>query len=64
MQISGPRAASNIRQKGHYFLKIKNTKNITIPYSIPFLSVSHQNKALRNFHKKGAASDCWTHKVL
>ena len=34
------------------FLKKKNTKNITIPYSNPFLSVLHQNKALHNFHKR------------
>ena len=47
------RAASDISQKGHFFLEKKNTKNITIPYSTPFLSVSHQNKALRNFYKWG-----------
>ena len=26
-------------------------KHFTTPYSIPFLSVLHQNKAFRNFHK-------------
>ena len=31
----------------------KGTRNFTTPYSIPFLSVLHQNKALHNFHKRG-----------
>ena len=34
------------------FFEEKRTKNFTIPYSIPFLSVLHQNKALNIFHKK------------
>ena len=39
-------------RRGHFFWK-KCTKNFTSPYSIPFLSVLHQNKALHNFHKRG-----------
>ena len=31
----------------------KGTKNLTTPYSIPFLNVLYQNKALHNFYKKG-----------
>ena len=31
----------------------KDTKSFTTPYSIPFLSVLHQNKALHKFHKTG-----------
>ena len=31
----------------------KGTKNLTTPYSIPFLSVLHQNQVLHNFHKRG-----------
>ena len=55
-------AASNIGQNGHFFFffsffffffEKKGTKNLTTPYSIPFLSVLHQNKALHNFHKRG-----------
>ena len=42
-------------KKGHFLWK-KGTKNLTHPYSIPFLSVLHQNKALYNFHKKGQRS--------
>ena len=45
------RTVSNISQKGHFFKK-KVTKNFPTPYSIPFLSVMHQNKALHNFHKR------------
>ena len=30
----------------------KDTKNSTTPWSISFLSVLHQNKALYNFHKR------------
>ena len=52
----------NIGQKGHIFEK-KGTKQFTNPYSIPFQSVLHQNKALHNFHKKGAESDCQMHKT-
>ena len=33
-------------------LKKKGTKNFSTPYSIPFLNVLHQNKALHNFHKR------------
>ena len=51
------REASDISQKGHFFEK-KYQKKITILYSISFLSVLHQNKALHNFHKRGALSDC------
>ena len=48
-------AASNIGQMGFFFLKKKKVgaKNLTAPYSVPFLSVLHQNKALYNFHKRG-----------
>ena len=46
------RAASNIGQKGQFFGK-KATKNFTTSYSIPFLGVLQQNKALHNFHKTG-----------
>ena len=42
-------------KKGHSFLK-KGTKNFITPYSIPFLSVSHKNKAFYNFRKKGQHS--------
>ena len=35
-----------------FSLEKKGTKNFTTPYSIPFLSVLHQNKALHNFHKR------------
>ena len=31
----------------------KGTKNFATPYLIPFQSVSHENKALHNFHKSG-----------
>ena len=41
------------------FLGKKNTKNLTTPYSMPFLSVLHQNKALHNFHKRGKRLNCW-----
>ena len=38
-----------------FFFKKKKVgaKNLTAPYSVPFLSVLHQNKALYNFHKRG-----------
>ena len=45
--------ASNNGQNGHFFLKKKGTKNLTTPYSVPFLSVLHQNKTLHSFHKRG-----------
>ena len=47
------RAASDMGQKGHFFFKKKGTKQFTTPYSIPFLSVLHQNKALHNFDERG-----------
>ena len=37
----------------HPILTKKGTKNFTTPYSIPFLSVLHENKALHNFHEWG-----------
>ena len=44
----------------HSILARKGTKNFTLPpippYSIPFLSVLHQNKALHNFPKRGQRS--------
>ena len=43
--------AENI--KSINFFEKKGTKNLTTPYSIPFLSVLHQNKALHNFYKRG-----------
>ena len=47
-------------KKEHLFYK-KGTKNLpppppTLSYSIPFLSVFHQNKNLHNFHKRGQRS--------
>ena len=36
-----------------FFFEKKGTKNLTTPYSIPFLSVLHQNQVLHNFHKRG-----------
>ena len=38
------------------FLKKGHQKYPRPPYSIPFLSFSHQNKALYNFRKKGQRS--------
>ena len=49
-------AASNISQKGALFWKKKKkkeNKTITTPYSIPFLSVLFQNKALHNLYRRG-----------
>ena len=34
----------------------KSTKHFTTPYSIHFVNVLHQNKALHNFHRKGQHS--------
>ena len=55
-----PYTKPNLQNQGSigYWLKwalfLKNcTKHFTTPYSIPFLSVLHQNKALHNFHKRG-----------
>ena len=45
-------AASDIGQKGHFFGK-KGTKSFITLYSISFLSVSHRNKALQNFYRRG-----------
>ena len=42
---------SNLARKKRYFLK-KGTKNVTPLYLIPFLSLLHQNKALKNFWKR------------
>ena len=36
------------------FFRKKDPKNFTIPYSIPFLSVLHQNKVLHNFRMRGS----------
>ena len=46
-------------KKGHFFEKEKGPKKFTpppLPYSISFLSVLHQNKALDNFCKRGQHS--------
>ena len=55
-QNVGPRAYSrNLGQRS--ILARKDPKNFTpAPYSIPFLSVLHQNKALHNFRKRGQLS--------
>ena len=45
------RVAFDISQKGH-FLPKKCPENVNLPYSIPFLSVFHQNKGFHNFCKK------------
>ena len=45
-------AASDIDQKECFFQK-KGHQNFTTPYSIPFLSVLHENKSLHNFHEWG-----------
>ena len=42
----------NFYEKGHFFKK-RTPKIPPTPYSISFLSVLHQNKALHNFHKRG-----------
>ena len=52
------RAASDIGKKAHFFekkkkKKKKGPKNSPTPNSIPFVSVSHQNKALHSFQKRG-----------
>ena len=43
---------SDIDQKGQLFWKNGHQK-FYHPYSMPFLHVLHQNKALHNFHKTG-----------
>ena len=37
---------------GIFYFEKKGSKNLTTLYSIPFLIVLHQNKALHNFHKR------------
>ena len=59
LYIAG-RAAFNISLKGHFFMKNstffeKRAPKIS-PYSVPFLIVLHQIKALYNFRKKGRLS--------
>ena len=55
-------AVFDIGQKGHFFMKKghlfekKAPRILPSPYSIPFLSVLHQNKALYSFHKRGQRS--------
>lgn len=44
------------------FFEKKGTKNYTILYSIPFISVLHQNKILHS--QKGEASDFWMHNMV
>ena len=46
------RAASDLGQIVHCFEKMV-PKIFSTPYSIPFLSILHKNKALHNFHKRG-----------
>ena len=46
---------SILAKKDTFFGK-KGTKSFTPPFSIPFLSVVHQNKALYNFRKMGQYS--------
>ena len=36
-----------------FFFEKKGTKHFTIPSSIHFLIVLHQNKAMHNFHERG-----------
>ena len=51
------RAAFDIGQKGHFFMKKGHQKSPPpTTYSIPFLSVLHQNKDLSNFRKRGQRS--------
>ena len=45
----------NFYEKGHFFQKIPLKFHPT-PYSIVFLSVLHENKALLNFGKRGQCS--------
>ena len=40
------------RLKWELFFKKKGAKNFTTSFSIPFLSLLHQNKALHNFHQR------------
>ena len=42
-------------KKDTFFAK-RAPKNSPLPYSIPFLSVLHQNKALHNFCQRGHCS--------
>ena len=56
------RAAVDIGQRGHFLMKKGHQKFYLPPpfpippYSIPSLSVLHQNKALYNFHERGQRS--------
>ena len=55
------RAVFDIGQKGNFIMKKgtffkKRAPKIPPPYSIPFLSVLRQNKALYNFRKRGQRS--------
>ena len=53
------RAVLDIGQKGHFFWKRGPQKfhpTSPRPYSIPFLSILHQNKALHSFCKRGQRS--------
>ena len=57
------RAGCNLENLGSiwYWLKRKpfskkNTKSFNTTYSIPFLSVLHQNKPFHNFHKRAVSN--------
>ena len=52
-----------LAKKGTFFKK-KGTEAFTTPYSIPFLSVLHQNKGLHNFHKKSRLGPDWVWKKV
>ena len=52
---------SSIGQNGHFFRK-KAPKTLQTPYSVPFLIVLHQNKALYKFPQKGEVSHCRIYK--
>ena len=41
-----------VKQSTHVFMKKGHQKSHPFSYSIPFLSVLHQNKALYNLHKR------------
>ena len=50
-------------KKGNFINK-EGTKNFTSPFSISFLSVLHQNKALQNFYERGEHLITWCIKGL
>ena len=50
--------------KNFFWKKGHQKKFTTAPYSIPFLSIWHQNKALHNFHKMGQHPISWHMKGL